>query len=184
AETLKIAEGTQEMLKSTRDKKAAQFILKKMEDANWIIEALRQRDDTMLRVMRVIAVMQRDFLLSGDLKLLKPMILRDVAAYVDLDVSTVSRVTSAKYVQSPFGIFNLKELFTHTFTAQDGRELNNQDIQDCLVEIVAKESKSKPLNDTELCHLLAEKGYPVARRTVAKYREQLQIPIAALRRNV
>ncbi len=184
AETLKIADDVEAMLKNTQDKKAAQFIQKKMLDANWLIEALRQRDDTMLRVMRVIAVLQRGFFLSGDLKMLKPMVLRDVAAYVDLDISTVSRVTSAKYAQTPFGNINLKDLFIHTFTAQDGRELNNQDIQDCLVEIIAAEDKSAPLNDTEICNRLAEKGYPVARRTVAKYRELLQIPIAALRRQI
>ncbi len=184
AETLKIADDAVAMLKSTQDKKAVQFIQKKIHDANWLIEALRQRDDTMLRVMRVIAVLQRDFFLSGDPKLLKPMVLRDVAAYVDMDISTVSRATSAKYAQTPFGNINLKDLFVHTFTAKDGRELNNQDIQDCLVEIIAAEDKSAPLNDTEICTLLAAKGYPVARRTVAKYRELLQIPIAALRRQV
>jgi len=184
AETLKITEGLDEMLKDTHDKKAAQFIHKKMEDASWLIEALRQRDDTMLRTMRVIAVLQRDFFLSGDVKMLKPMVLRDVAAYVDMDISTVSRVTSAKYAQTPFGNINLKDIFTHTFTAMDGRELNNQDIQDCLMDIIAVEAKSFPLNDTEICKLLAEKGYPVARRTVAKYRDLLHIPIATLRRQV
>lgn len=184
AETLKISEGMDDMLKTTRDKKAKQFIRKKMEDATWIIEALRQRDDTMLRVMRVLAVMQRDFFLSGDHKKLKPMILRDVAEYVGLDISTVSRVTSSKFVQTPFGIFNLKDLFTHTFSARDGREINNQDVQDCLRDIIASENKAQPLSDSELCKILAEKGYPVARRTVTKYRELLQIPIATLRRNV
>ena len=184
AETLKIVEGIDGMLKNTHDKKAAQFILKKMEDANWLIDALRQRDDTMLRVMRVIVVLQRNFFLSGDFKVLKPMVLRDVAAYVEMDISTVSRVTSSKYVQTPFGNINLKDLFTHTFTAKDGRELNNQDIQDCLVEIISAENKTTPLNDTEICNLLAAKGYPVARRTVAKYRELLQIPIATLRRQI
>lgn len=184
AETLKISEGMDDMLKNTHDKKAKQFIRKKMEDANWIIEALRQRDDTMLRVMRVLAVMQRDFFLTGDTKKLKPMILRDVADYVGLDISTVSRVTSSKFVQTPFGIFNLKDIFTHTFSAKDGREINNQDVQDCLREIIAAEDKSQPLSDSELCKQLAERGFPVARRTVTKYRELLQIPISTLRRNV
>lgn len=184
AETLKISEGIDDMLKSTHDKKAQQFIRKKMEDANWIIEALRQRDDTMLRVIRVLVVLQRDFFLTGDSKKLKPMILRDVADYVDLDISTISRVTSSKFVQSPFGIFNLKDLFTHTFSAKDGRELNNQDVQDCLVELIAKENKTQPLSDSELCKLLETQGYPVARRTVTKYRELLQIPVATLRRTV
>ncbi len=184
AETLKLGEGMEEMLKSTRDKKAEQFIRKKMEDANWIIGALRERDDSMLRVMRVLAVLQRDFFLSGDPKKIKPMVLRDVAAYVHLDTSTVSRLTSSKYAQTPFGIVHVKDLFLHTFTAQDGREINNEDVQDCLGEIVAAECKTNPLNDTALCKLLAERGYPVARRTVAKYREQLNIPIAALRRTV
>ncbi len=184
AEILKISEGIEDMLKSTHDKKAKQFIRKKMEDANWIIEALRQRDDTMLRVIRVLVVLQRDFFLTGDSKKLKPMILRDVADYVDLDISTISRVTSSKFVQSPFGIFNLKDLFTHTFSAKDGRELNNQDVQDCLVGLIEKENKTQPLSDSELCKLLETQGYPVARRTVTKYRELLQIPIASLRRNV
>lgn len=184
AETLRISEGMDDMLKNTRDKKAKQFIRKKMEDATWIIEALRQRDDTMLRVMRVLAVMQRDFFLSGDHKKLKPMILRDVADYVGLDISTVSRVTSSKFIQTPFGIFNLKDVFTHTFSAKDGREINNQDVQDCLREIIAVEDKSQPLSDSELCKKLADRGFPVARRTVTKYRELLQIPISTLRRNV
>lgn len=184
AETLKISEGMDDMLQNTHDKKARQFIRKKMEDAAWIIEALRQRDDTMLRVMRVLAVMQRDFFLSGDVKKLKPMILRDVADYVGLDISTISRVTSAKYVQTPFGVFNLKDLFTHTFSASDGREISNQDVQDCLREIVEAENKAQPLSDSELCKALAERGYPIARRTVTKYRELLQIPVATLRRGV
>lgn len=184
SETLKLSEDLGDMLKNTHDKKAEQFIRKKMEDAQWIIEALRQRDDTMLRVMQVIGVLQRQFFLTGDFRELKPMILRDVADYVDLDISTVSRVTSSKYVQTPFGIFNLKNLFTHTFTANDGRELNNQDVQDCLEDIIKNESKTEPLNDTEICKLLTERGYPVARRTVAKYRDLLQIPVAALRRVV
>jgi RNA polymerase sigma-54 factor len=184
AETLKIADDAMAMLKSTQDKKAVQFIQKKIQDANWLIEALRQRDDTMLRVMRVIAVLQRDYFLSGDPKVLKPMVLRDVAAYVGMDISTVSRVTSSKYAQTPFGNINLKDLFVHTFTSMDGRELNNQDIQDSLLDIIAAESKSAPLNDTEICTMLAERGYPVARRTVAKYRDLLRIPIAALRRQV
>ena len=182
AETLKLSDDLGDMLKNTRDKKAEQFIRKKMEDAQWIIEALRQRDDTMLRVMQVVGVLQRPFFLTGDFHELKPMILRDVADYVGLDISTISRVTSSKYVQTPFGIYNLKNLFTHTFTATDGRELNNQDVQDCLEDIIKNESKSEPLNDTEICKLLTERGYPVARRTVAKYRDLLQIPVAALRR--
>ena len=184
AETLQLSEGVNTLTKNVHDKKTEQFIRKKMDDAHWIIEALRQRDDTMLRVIRILAILQRDFFLTGDLKTLKPMILRDVAAYVDLDISTVSRVTSTKYVQTPFGIIHLKTLFTHNFTAQDGSEINNQDVQDCLHEIIAAEHKSNPLNDTEICQLLSERGYPVARRTVAKYRELLNIPVAALRRGV
>ncbi len=184
SEILKLSEGLEDLIKNTRDKKAEQFIRKKMDDANWIIEALRQRDDTMLRVMRVLAILQRDYFLTGDIKALKPMILRDVAAYVDLDISTVSRVTSTKYAQTPFGTIHLKNLFTHTFTTQDGREINNADVQDCLSEIIAAENKTNPLNDTEICNLLSQKGYPVARRTVAKYREMLHIPVAALRRSV
>jgi RNA polymerase sigma-54 factor len=184
AEILRLSEGFDALLKKTNDKKAEQFIRKKMEDANWLIEALRQRDDTMLRVIRVIVLLQRDFFLSGNIKALQPMILRDVAEYVGLDISTVSRVTSSKYAQSPFGIIGLKALFTHTFAGQDGKEINNQDVQDCLTEIISNENKSSPLNDTEICSQLAERGFPVARRTVAKYREQRNIPIAPLRRNV
>ncbi len=169
---------------NTRDKSAKSFVQKKIEDANWLIAALQQRDDTMLNTIRTIVMLQRDFFKTGDFKKLKPMILRDVAAYVNLDISTISRVTSHKYVQTPFGILSVKDFFTQTFTSQDGVEISNQDVMDALRELVETENKTAPLNDAQLTEMLAEKGFKVARRTVAKYRDLLQIPVADLRREV
>lgn len=182
--SVRLQADAEERLKSTRDKKAQQFITKKMQDARWLVDALQQRDDTMMRTMRTLVLLQKDFFKTGDPKRLKPMTLKDVAAYVELDPSTISRVTSTKYVQTSFGIIPVKDLFTQTFTSKDGRELSNSDVMDCLKEIVADEDKTMPLNDTELCKRLEEKGFPVARRTVAKYRDLLGIPAADLRRRV
>lgn len=184
SEILCINEDSDLLAVAAQDKKAETFVRKKMEDARWVVDALRQRDDTMLRTIRVIATLQREFFLTGDYRKLKPMILKDVAAYAGFDISTISRVTSKKYAQTPFGIINLKDLFVHQFTTQEGQEINTQEVLDELQSIVGKEDKKNPLNDTELCQLLSQKGFAIARRTVAKYREQLQIPAAPLRKTV
>lgn len=182
--SVKVQADAAESLGGLKDKSARQFISQKLTDAQWLVEALQQRDDTMMRTIRTLIVLQRDFFLSGDFKKLKPMTLRDVSAYTDLDPSTISRVTSTKYVQTPFGIIPVKDLFTQTFTSKDGRELSNTDVMDCLREIVQQEDKKQPYNDTELCKILEERGFPVARRTVAKYRDVLEIPAAELRRTI
>lgn len=184
SEILRIHEDSELLAVAAQDKKAEIFVRKKMEDARWVVEALRQRDDTMLRTIRVIATMQREYFLTGDIKKLKPMILKDVAAYVGFDISTVSRVTSKKYAQTPFGIIRLKDLFIHQFTTQEGQEINTQDVLDELQGIIRAEDKKNPLNDTDLCQILSRKGFAVARRTVAKYRDQLQIPAAPLRKTI
>lgn len=184
SEILRINEDSELLTVAAHDKKAEIFVRKKMEDARWVVEALRQRDDTMLRTIRVVAILQREFFLTGDAKKLKPMILKDVAAYTGLDISTISRVTSKKYMQTPFGIISLKDLFRHQFTTQEGQEINTEDVLDELNSIIEKEDKKNPLNDTEICQLLSQKGFAIARRTVAKYREQLQIAAAPQRKTV
>lgn len=181
---VKVQADAAESLNGLKDKSARQFISQKLNDAQWLVDALQQRDDTMMRTMRTLIHLQRDFFLSGDVKKLKPMTLRDVSAYTDLDPSTISRVTSTKYVQTPFGIMPVKDLFTQTFTSKDGRALSNSDVMDCLRDIVEQEDKQQPYNDTDLCKILEERGFPVARRTVAKYRDVLDIPAAELRRTI
>ena len=156
----------------------------KMEDARWLEAALRRRDSTMLDTMKIIATLQRDFFLTGDMNRRKPMILKDIADKLDLDVSTISRVTSRKHVQTPYGIFPVKDLFVQTFVNTKGAAVTTNEIQNVLAEIIRDEDKSKPLNDTQLQQILKEKGFPIARRTVAKYRENLGIPVSLKRREL
>ena len=132
--------------------------------------------------MRTIVKLQEAYFKTGDVRRLKPMVLRDVAERIGMDVSTISRVTSGKYAQTPFGVIHLKDLFTEGVVTQSGEEVSNRQIQLVLAELVSKEDKQHPLNDFQLAEMLAERGYPVARRTVAKYREQMDIPAASLRR--
>jgi RNA polymerase sigma-54 factor len=163
------------------DKATNQFLKNKMNSAKWFIDAIKQRENTMLSTLRAIVKLQYDYFQSGDIKKLRPMILKDVAEIIDMDISTVSRVTTNKYVQTPFGIVLLKDLFTEGVTNEDGTEVSNREIQEAIREIVAVEDKRHPYNDQQITDLLSEKGYSVARRTVAKYREQLSIPTARLR---
>lgn len=172
------------LAKKTTDKKANQFLKQKMEDARWLIEALKQRDNTMMETMRIIATLQKEYFLSGDIKKLNPMILKDVADYIGMDVSTISRSTSGKYVQTPFGVVHVKDLFTQTFTTQDGKEVTTREVQDALLDIIEAEDKNAPYNDSQLQKVLKEKGFAIARRTVAKYRESLEIPVADQRREL
>jgi RNA polymerase sigma-54 factor len=158
------------------------YVNNKINTANWLIDAIQQREATMLKTMRVIAALQREYFLTGDERLLKPMILKDIAEQIGMDISTVSRVTSSKYAQTPFGVIHLKDLFTEGFTTDSGEEVSNRQIQVALAELVEKEDKHHPLNDTQLMELLAEQGYQVARRTVAKYREVQGIPSVQMRR--
>jgi len=167
-----------------KSRAANTYVNSKINAANWLIDAIQQRQNTMLKSMRTIVKLQEDYFRTGDVRMLKPMVLRDVAERIQMDVSTISRVTSGKYAQTPFGVIHLKDLFTEGVKTDSGEEVSNRQIQLALAELVAQEDKQSPLNDFQLAELLAEKGYPVARRTVAKYREQLDIPTASLRRTL
>jgi RNA polymerase sigma-54 factor len=182
--SVRISPDADDYLKTYKDKAAKVFVRQKVDDARWLIEALRQRNDTLLRTIQIIVTLQKAYFTSGDEALLKPMILRDIAEKVNLDVSTISRITSTKHVQTNFGIIPLKDLFFQTFTGQDGRELTNREVQEVLAEIVAAEDKTRPLNDSQIQEILQSQGFAIARRTVAKYRDAMQIPIADQRREL
>jgi len=178
---LKLNKVFTQMAEEKRDKATNQFLKNKMNSAKWFIDAIKQRENTMLNTLKAIVKLQYDYFQTGDIKKLRPMILKDVAEIIDMDISTVSRVTTNKYVQTPFGIVLLKDLFTEGVTNEDGTEVSNREIQEAIREIVSDEDKRHPYNDQQITDMLAEKGYSVARRTVAKYREQLNIPTARLR---
>ena len=146
------------------------------------IDAVRKRQDTLQRTMNAIMEMQRDFFIEGDETLLRPMILKDIATRTELDISTISRVCSNKYVQTHYGIFPLKFFFTDGFKNEDGEERSVKEIHRILLDSVASEDKKNPLTDAELCKILQDKGFPIARRTIAKYRDQLHIPVSRLRK--
>lgn len=161
------------------------FLKKKVDDAKWFIDAIRQREDTLLRTMNTIAEKQKDFFVSnGDTTKLHPMILKDVAEEINMDISTVSRVANSKYVETPFGIYPLKYFFSEGITTQTGEEVSNREVKHILETEIAKENKRKPLSDRALAEILEERGYNIARRTVAKYREQLKIPVARMRKEL
>ena len=167
---------------SKESKDAFLFLKQKVDAAQGFINAVKQRQETLVNTMQAIIDLQRPFFLEGDETLLKPMILKDVAERAKLDVSTVSRVSNSKYVQTNFGIFPLRFFFSDGFTTDEGEELSVREIKNFLQECVANENKDMPYTDDELADMLKEKGYPIARRTVAKYRQQLNIPNARLRR--
>lgn len=170
---------------ATREKKeAAAFVKQKLDSAKWFIEAVKQRQNTLENTMKAIMDYQHDFFIDGDEAKLKPMVLKNIAEKTGLDISTVSRVVNSKYVQTHFGIYPLKYFFSEGLTAADGEEVSTREIKTILSNCVNEEDKSKPLTDEELVAVLKEKGYQVARRTVAKYREQLNIPIARLRKEL
>lgn len=167
-----------------KEKETVQFIKQKIDSARWFIDAIRQRQDTMYRTMYAIMQYQYDYLLTGDTKKLRPMILKDIAEVTDLDISTISRVANSKYVQTEFGVLSLKKFFSESMQTTDGEEVSTREVKKTLQEIVDAEDKRKPLSDEKLKNLLREKGYDIARRTVAKYREQLNIPVARLRKEL
>lgn len=167
---------------SKESKDAFMFLKQKVDAAQGFINAVKQRQQTLMSTMQAIIDLQRPFFEEGDESLLKPMILKDVAEKARLDISTVSRVSSSKYVQTNFGIYPLKFFFSDGYTTESGEELSVREIKRILKECVAGEDKGKPYTDDELADMLKEKGYPIARRTVAKYRQQLNIPVARLRR--
>jgi RNA polymerase sigma-54 factor len=169
----------------TKDKKAAvQFVKQKLDSAKWFIDALKQRQMTLSSTFEAIVELQRDFFLTGDETDLRPMILKDVAEKVGLDISTISRVSSSKYVQTNFGVYPLKFFFSDSMQTESGEEVSTREIKKILKDAIEGEEKRAPLPDEKLCEILNEKGYIIARRTVAKYREQLGIPVARLRKEV
>ncbi len=170
--------------KTKAQKDAVQFIKQKLDAAKWFIEAVRQRQQTLMITMSAIMHYQKEFFLSGDERHLKPMILKDIADEIEMDVSTISRVANSKYVDTPYGTKLIKEFFSESMTNDQGEEVSTREIKKILEITINEEDKRKPLTDDKLAKILKEKGYPIARRTVAKYREQLDLPVARLRKKI
>jgi RNA polymerase sigma-54 factor len=170
--------------KDSRQKDAIIFIKQKIDAAKWFIDAVKQRQETLMLTMTRILHLQEDFFLTGDESNLKPMILKDVADRTGLDISTISRVVNSKYVQTEFGTFKLKYFFSESLSTDSGEEVSTREVKKILSEMILAEDKKQPLSDEKLTDLLKEKGYNIARRTVAKYREQLNLPIARLRKTL
>lgn len=170
--------------KNKAEKEAALFVKQKLDSAKWFIEAIVQRQQTLMLTMQSILEYQKEYFLTGDETKLRPMILKDIAEEIEMDISTVSRVASNKYIQTPYGTFLIKEFFSESMTNADGEEVSTREIKKILEDTVAEENKRKPLTDDALAAILKEKGYPIARRTVAKYREQLDIPVARMRKQL
>ena len=192
APELRISEGYRDMLrdydrgakKDRRQKEAVLFIKQKIDAAKWFIDAIKQRQHTLLSTMTAIMNHQHDFFLTGDETTLKPMILKDIAEKTGLDISTVSRVANSKFVQTEFGTYRLKFFFSESLTTDTGEEVSTREVKKILSDLIENENKKKPLSDERLTELLQERGYNIARRTVAKYREQLNIPVARLRKEL
>jgi RNA polymerase sigma-54 factor len=192
APDLRISEGYREMLKDydkgtkkdKRQKEAVLFIKQKIDAAKWFIDAIKQRQQTLYNTMHTIMDYQREFFQTGDETVLKPMILKDIAERTGLDISTVSRVANSKFVQTEFGTYRLKFFFSESLSTDSGEEVSTREVKKILSDLIEGESKKKPLSDERLTELLQEKGYNIARRTVAKYREQLNIPVARLRKEL
>ena len=166
------------------DKDAVQFVKSKIDSAKWFISAIKQRHDTLMRTMQTILDFQRDYFQDGDKSKLRPMILKDIADRTDLDVSTISRVVNSKYIQTHFGIILLKSLFSEGMQTTSGEEVSSHEIKTILQECIDNEDKRHPLTDENLMDILNDKGYRIARRTVAKYREMLDIPVARMRKQI
>lgn len=192
APELRVSRSYQEMFEhyekaEKNDKKmreAVQFVKQKLDSAKWFIDAIKQRQQTLLKTMNAIMEYQYDYFLTGDDRMLKPMILKDIADKIEMDISTVSRVANSKYVQTEFGTFLLKSFFSEAIQTESGEEVSNKEVKKILEECIANEDKRKPLADEKLTEILKEKGYSIARRTVAKYREAMNIPVARLRKEL
>ena len=192
APELRISEGYRDMMKEydrgakkdKRQKEAVLFIKQKIDAAKWFIDAIKQRQHTLLSTMTAIMNHQHDFFITGDETSLKPMILKDIAEKTGLDISTVSRVANSKFVQTEFGTYRLKFFFSESLSTESGEEVSTREVKKILSDLIEGESKKHPLSDERLTELLQEKGYNIARRTVAKYREQLNIPVARLRKEL
>ena len=170
--------------KSKSQKDAVMFIKQKLDAAKWFIDAIRQRQQTLLVTMNSIMHYQYDYFLTGDERKLKPMILKDIADQINMDISTVSRVANSKYVSTPYGTKLIKEFFSESMKNDQGEDVSTREIKKILQNVIGEEDKKKPLTDDKLSLVLKEKGYPIARRTIAKYREQLDIPVARLRKEI
>ena len=183
-EYVEMIKGFEASQKTERDKEAILFVKQKVDSAKWFIDAIKQRQNTLLITMQAILKFQKMFFLSGDETQLKPMILKDIAEMVDMDISTISRVANSKHVSTPYGTFLLKFFFSESLSTDSGEEVSTREVKTILKEAIEAENKTKPLTDEKLASLLKEKGYLIARRTVAKYREQLHIPVARLRKQL
>ncbi|WP_461485462.1 RNA polymerase factor sigma-54 [Pedobacter sp.] len=170
--------------KDKKMKEAVQFVKQKLDSAKWFIDAIKQRQQTLLKTMNAIMHYQYDYFLTGDERKLRPMILKDIADKIGMDISTVSRVANSKYVQTEFGTFLLKSFFSEAIQTESGEEVSNKEVKKILEDCIGKEDKRKPLADERLTEILKEHGYNIARRTVAKYREQMNIPVARLRKEL
>ena len=192
APSLHVSKDYQEMMqtykeskdKSGSQKDAVQFIKQKLDSAKWFIDAIKQRQDTLFVTMNAIMHYQKDYLLEGDETRLKPMILKDIADMIGLDISTVSRVANSKYVETPYGTKLIKEFFSEAMKNDQGEDVSTLEIKRILQNTIEEEDKKNPLPDDLLAEILKEKGYPIARRTIAKYREQLEIPVARMRKKL
>jgi len=192
APELHVSKDYQEMLqtykeanqKSSAQKDAVQFIKQKLDGAKWFIDAIKQRQETLFVTMSAIIEYQKEYFLEGEETKIRPMILKDIADMVGLDISTISRVANSKYVDTPYGTKLIKEFFSESMTNDQGEEVSTIEIKNILQRIIADEDKQKPLPDDKLAEMLKDKGYPIARRTVAKYREQLDIPVARMRKKI
>ncbi|EOR94773.1 RNA polymerase sigma-54 factor RpoN [Arcticibacter svalbardensis MN12-7] len=192
APELKVSRSYQEMFQhydksAQKDKKlkeAVQFVKQKLDSAKWFIDAIKQRQQTLLKTMNAIMHYQYDYFLTGDDRNLRPMILKDIADRIGMDISTVSRVANSKYVQTEFGTFLLKSFFSEAIQTENGDEVSNKEVKSILEECIGNENKRHPLADEKLAEILKEKGYNIARRTVAKYREAMNIPVARLRKEL
>jgi len=192
APDLKVSRSYQEMFEhydkaSSRDKKlkeAVQFVKQKLDSAKWFIDAIKQRQQTLLKTMNAIMLYQYEYFLTADERKMRPMILKDIADKIDMDISTVSRVANSKYVQTEFGTFLLKSFFSEAIQTENGEEVSNKEVKKILEDCIGNEDKRKPLADEKLTEILKERGYNIARRTVAKYREQMNIPVARLRKEL
>jgi RNA polymerase sigma-54 factor len=192
APELRVSEGYRDMLKDydrgskkdKRQKEAVLFIKQKIDAAKWFIDAIKQRQNTLLGTMEAIMNYQHDFFITGDETEMRPMILKDIAEKTNLDISTVSRVANSKFVQTEFGTYRLKFFFSESLQTDSGEEVSTREVKKILSDLIGDESKKHPLSDERLTELLTEKGYNIARRTVAKYREQLNIPVARLRKEL
>ena len=192
APSLHVSKDYQEMMQTYKDsrdksgsqKEAVQFIKQKLDSAKWFIDAIKQRQETLFVTMNAIMHFQQEFFLDGEETSMKPMILKDIADMVGLDISTVSRVANSKYVDTPYGTKLIKEFFSEAMKNDQGEDVSTLEIKKILQNTIEDEDKRKPLPDDQLAEILKEKGYPIARRTIAKYREQLDIPVARMRKKI